>query len=144
MPRQCQSVRLVKKLLSVAASQRWRTTAPGTYQRSQPRLRRAVAEVDLLAVHAKALVEAAELVEHRAAEEQAAAEHPVGLDGLGGTLVEEVVVALVLERRAQATQRRAPDERAAHGREAAPRRLPGAVRIDQLRPRHAAAGVRLA
>ena len=129
----------MKKLLSVAASQRWRTTAPGTYQRSQPGLGGAVAEVDLLAVHAEALVEASEPVEHRAAEEQAAPEHPVGLDRLGGTLVEQVVVALVLERRAQAAERRAANERAADGGEAAPRRLPGAVFVHELRPCDAAA-----
>jgi hypothetical protein len=34
--RQCQSVRRVQKVRSVSASQRWRTTASGTYQRSQP------------------------------------------------------------------------------------------------------------
>src|SRR5688572_10843512 len=83
---------------------------------------RPVAEVDLLAVHPEAFVEAAELLQHRAAEQEAAAEHPVGLDGLGWTLVEEVVVALVLERRAQAAERRAADERAADGGKAAPRR----------------------
>ena len=36
IPRQCQSVRRVKSLRSVSRSQRWRTTAAGTYQRSHP------------------------------------------------------------------------------------------------------------
>ena len=36
MPRQCQSVRRVNMRRSVSRSQRWRTTAPGTYQRSHP------------------------------------------------------------------------------------------------------------
>ena len=53
------------------------------------------------------------------------------------------MVALVLERRAQAAERRAADERAADGREAAPRGLPGAVGIDELRAGDAAAGMRL-
>ena len=34
--RQCHSVRRVQNVWSVSASQRWRTTACGTYQRSQP------------------------------------------------------------------------------------------------------------
>src|SRR3954453_21812207 len=54
----------------------------------------AVGEVDVLAVEAEALVEAAELVEHRAAQKQEAAEHPVRLDGPGGPLVEVVVAVL--------------------------------------------------
>jgi hypothetical protein len=50
------------------------------------RLRRSVPEVDV-AVEPKALVEAAELFEHLAAQEQEGAEHPVGRDRLGGTLL---------------------------------------------------------
>ena len=83
-----------------------------------PGPRGAVAEVDLLAVHAEARVVAAELVEHLAAEEERAAEHPVGLDRLGRVLVEVVVRALALLRREGAAERRAADERPADGREA--------------------------
>src|SRR5204862_1252873 len=66
-----------------------------------------VAEVDVLAVEAEALVEAAELVEHRAAEHEERAEHPVGLDRLGGPLVEEVVRG---RRLGDAAERRPADE----------------------------------
>src|SRR4029079_10922088 len=59
----------------------------------------AVAEVDLLAVHPEDRVVAAELVEHGPAQEQRAAEHPVGLDRLLRPLVELVVPTLALERR---------------------------------------------
>ena len=38
IPRQCQSVSLVRNLRSVAAACAWLTTASGTYQRSQPAL----------------------------------------------------------------------------------------------------------
>jgi hypothetical protein len=58
------------------------------------RLRGAITQVDVLAVEAEALVEAAELLEHRATEQQEAAEHPVGLDGLRRPLVQVVVPAL--------------------------------------------------
>ena len=77
------------------------------------RVRGAVAEVDVLAVEAEARVEAAELVEHRAAQEQEGAEHPVGLDRLGRALVEVVVRALALVAADELAQRRAADERAA-------------------------------
>jgi hypothetical protein len=42
------------------------------------------------------------------------------LDGLCGTLVQQVVLALALERGKEATERRTPDERAADRREAPP------------------------
>ena len=60
-------------------------------------LRRAVVEVDVLAVHPEARVPAADLVEHRAAQQQERAEHPVRLHRLGRALVEQVVAALVAE-----------------------------------------------
>src|SRR5581483_10103869 len=93
-----------------------------------PGLRRAVAEVDLLAVHREARVEAAELVEHRAPEEQEAAEHPVRLDRPGRALVEVVVRSLPLERPEERAARRTPDERPPDRREPAARGLPRAVR----------------
>ena len=52
------------------------------------------------------------------------------------------MVALVLERRAELAERRAPDERSAHGRGGAGRAA-RSRRVDQLRPGHAAARVRL-
>ena len=61
-------------------------------------LARAVGEVDLLAVEPVALVEAAELVEQLAAEEEERAEQPVGGGRLGRVLVEQVVAALALLR----------------------------------------------
>ena len=84
------------------------------------------------------LVEAAELVEHRPAQEQEAAEHPVGLDRLvRARLVEMEVVALVHEL----AQRRPPDDRPVT---VGKRRRDGcgaAVRIDHARPGDAAARV---
>src|SRR3954467_15164467 len=47
-----------------------------------PRALRAVLQVDVLPVETKALVETAELVEHRAAVHQEPGEHPVRLDRL--------------------------------------------------------------
>src|SRR5437773_7697840 len=78
----------------------------------------AVGEVDLLAVEVVALVEAAELLEQLAAEEEEGAEQPVGLDRLGRVLVEEVVAALALLRLQHAPERGPADDRSAHGREA--------------------------
>ena len=98
---------------------------------------RAVTEVDLLAVHPKAFVEPAELLEHRPPEEEAAAEHPVGAHGLRRPLVEDVVPALVLERRPQPAQGRTADEGASDGREAAAGRLPAAIGVRELRARDA-------
>src|SRR5690349_9058074 len=60
-----------------------------------PGLHRAVLKIDVLAVEAEALVEAAELLEHRPAHEQEPAEHPIRLNGLAGRgLVEVEVPAL--------------------------------------------------
>src|SRR5919108_3970870 len=88
-----------------------------------------IGEVDLLAVEAVAVVEAAELVEHLAAQEQERAQHPVGLDRLLRPLVEQVVIPLALLRAEQAPQRRPAENRAGDGREAAPSRLPRAVGV---------------
>ena len=92
-----------------------------------------VAEVDVLAVEAEALVEPAELVEHLAAQKQERGEHPVGLDRLGRALVEQVVVDLARLRAQGLPERRSPDDRAADGRESAARRLPACRRGTQLR-----------
>src|ERR1044072_5149949 len=73
-------------------------------------LRGAVAEVDVLAVEAEAGVEAAQLVEHRAAQQDEAAEEPVRLRGLRRILAEVIVRALARERRQQTAQRRPADE----------------------------------
>src|SRR5581483_10834187 len=86
-----------------------------------------VAEVDVIDVVAEAGVPAAYLVEHRAPHEQEGAEQPVRLDGLVRPLVGQVVGALALERAEQPAQRRAADEGAADGGEAAAGGLPGAV-----------------
>src|SRR3954464_4722264 len=56
-------------------------------------LRRAVLQVDVLAVEAERGIESAELVEHRPAQEQEAAEHPVDLHGLVRQRLVEVEVA---------------------------------------------------
>src|SRR6516164_9031851 len=106
------------------------------------RLREPVAEVDLLAVHAEALVEAADLVERRSAYQHEPPEHPVGFDRLGRALVELIVVALAFERRERPPERRAPDERAADGREETARRLPRAVGVEHLRAGGATARMR--
>src|SRR5262245_16592354 len=99
------------------------------------RLRGPVAEVDVLAVVTEAGVPAVDLLEQRAAHEEEGAEHPIGLHGLGGTLVEGVVLALGLVRRAEPAKRRAAYDRATHGRKAPPGRLPAAVRPLHLRAR---------
>src|ERR1051326_4741520 len=83
------------------------------------RLRGAIAEIDVLAVQREAGVEAAELVEHRAAEAEEAAEQPVGLHRLDGLLAEVVVGVLVRERRGKPAKRCPPHEGAAHRRKPA-------------------------
>ena len=95
---------------------------------------RAVAEVDVLDIVAVALVPAAELVQHRAAQEQERAEQPVRLHGPSGPLAEVVVRALALERREQPPQRRPSDDRARDGGEAPARRLPRPVRPERRGP----------
>ena len=99
------------------------------------RAHRAVAEVDVLDVVTVALVPAAELVEHHATHEEECAEQPVGLDRLVDVLVEVVVRRAGARAGEEQPQRRPADERATHGREAPPRRLPRAVG-----PRDARAG----
>src|SRR5215203_5313692 len=59
-------------------------------------LRGPVGEVDVLAIQPEAFVEAAELVERFAAQEQEGAEHPVDLRRLLRRLVEDVMRALAL------------------------------------------------
>jgi hypothetical protein len=73
-----------------------------------------VGEVDVLAVEAEAFVEAAELVEHLAAEQQERAEHPVGFDRIGGPVVVEVPLGVQ-----PAAKRRSAHDRPAHRREPA-------------------------
>src|SRR5437773_6806205 len=104
--------------------------------------RRAVTEIDVLSVEAVTLVEAAQLVEHVAPQEEERGEHPVGLDRLGRPLVEQVVVPLPCLRMEERTEGSPPDDRAADRREAAARRLPAAVR--ELEPRPDPAGARIA
>ena len=93
-PAQCQSVRRVSKRLSVTAM----CVVPDDPRgRDVPALpaspHRPVLEVDVLSVEPEALVEAAELVEHRPAQEQESAEHPVGLRRLRRRRLVEVEVA---------------------------------------------------
>src|SRR6266511_4756770 len=71
-------------------------------------VRSAIGEVDVLAVHAEARVEAAELVEHLASKEEKRAEQPVGFDRLRMALV-EVVVRTLRVRSCEPPQRRAAD-----------------------------------
>ena len=71
----------------------------------------------------KALVEAADLVEHRAAQQQAGAEHPVALDRRVGDVGEVVPGLRGLDVAHERAQRRAPHERAADRREATARAL---------------------
>ena len=136
MPRKCHQVRRVRKRLSITAAYSVADDRGRHVPALPPGLRGPVAEVDVLAVHAEARVEAAELLEHRPAHEQERGEHPVGLHGLLGSLVEEVVRPLPLERREDEAQRRAAHDRAADGREPAARGLP------RRRPPRAAAGRR--
>src|SRR3712207_5369274 len=75
------------------------------------RLRRPVAEVDVLPVEPEALVEPAEVLEHFAPEEEERAKHPVCLHRLARPLVEEVVTPLALARAKQEPKRRAANER---------------------------------
>src|SRR6266536_4897305 len=56
-------------------------------------LRRAVTELDVLAVEAEALVEAPELVKPLATEKEERAQHPVCGDRLARALVQQVVAA---------------------------------------------------
>ena len=63
------------------------------------------------AVAVVALVEAAELAQHRAPQKKERAEEPVRLDRAVDVLVEVVMRALALERREQPPERRAADER---------------------------------
>ena len=135
--RQCQSVRRVRKRRSVTAACAWRDGRLRDVPALPAGLRGPVAEVDVLAVEAEALVEAAELVEHLAAQEEEGGEHPVGLDRLGRPVLEQVVVELPGLRAEDRAQRRPPDDRAADRREAAARGLPAAVREEQLRADHA-------
>ena len=77
--RQCQRVCRVRKRLSVTAACAWRTDGLRDEPALPAGLPGPVAEVDVLAVEAEAFVEAAELVEHLAAQEEERAEHPVRL-----------------------------------------------------------------
>ena len=142
IPRACQSVCRERKLpvddrRVVVDDDRARDVPP-----LPARLHRPVAEVDVLAVVPEPRVPAADLLEHRAALKQERAEQPVGLHGLRRALVEEVVVALLVGA-AEAAERCAANDRPAHGRKEAPRRLPGAVRPAGLRARDAAARMRI-
>src|SRR3954465_15956030 len=53
-----------------------------------------VAEMHVLAVEPEPGVEAAELVEHLAAEEQERGQHPLCGSGLGGAVLQEIVIEL--------------------------------------------------
>ena len=104
---------------------------------------RAVLQLDVLPVHGEALVEAADLVEHAPAQQQAGAEHPVALDRSLGLLCQVVPGLGGLDVADQRAQRRTPHERAGDRREAPARALQGAIPLEQPRPRDAAALVRL-
>src|SRR5262249_15159455 len=103
-------------------------------------LGRAVLQIDVLSVEAKARIEAADLVQHRATNEQEAAEHPVGLNGLRRRRLIEVEVLFLADFLAQ---RGAADNRPTDGREAAARWLPRAVWVGHLRAGDTAAFMRL-
>ena len=133
MPRACQSVWRERNRWSITAAYVVRHDCLRHVPALPARLRRAVAEVDVLAVVAVPGVPAADLVEHRAAHEQERTEHPVRRNGLGRPLVEGVVVALRLVRRSEPANRRPADDRSAHRREAPARRLPAAVGPPHLR-----------
>src|SRR6266536_6403555 len=75
------------------------------------RTRCAIAEVDVLAVESVALVESAELIEQLPAKKQECAQHPVGLDRAGGTVVELVVSPLALLRVDEPSQGCSSDDR---------------------------------
>ena len=77
---------------------------------------RAILQVDVLAVQAKGRIEAAELVEHLPPQQEEAAEHPVGLDGLLRIGLVEVVMVLEVDDLAKG---RPANEGAADGGEAA-------------------------
>ena len=104
--------------------------------------RRAVAELDVLAVEPKVFVEAAQLFQHLALHQQEGGEHPIRLHGFERSLVEQVVVALPLEGTQRVAKRGPADERAGYRRKAALRGLPAPVRIAQLRAGDAAASAR--
>src|SRR6266545_851182 len=108
-----------------------------------PRPRRAITQVDVLAVEAKAGVEAADLVEHVAAEENEPAEQPVRLHRPRDVLAEVVVRTLAFQWTQHAPKRCAAAERSAHGREAATRRNELTVEPKHPRAGHAAARPRL-
>src|SRR6202162_4587596 len=93
----------------------------------------AVAEVDILAIEAKGLVDDAELVEHLARKEQEGADHPVGLHRLCGTLLDQVVAALPLLRLEQTPEGRASHDRAPDRRGAPAGSLKRSVRVAQER-----------
>ena len=104
------------------------------------RLRGAVGDVDVLDVVPEAGVPAADLLQHRAAHQQAgAAEQPVALDRLDRARA--VVSGLVLVGATQEPERRSAPDRAEHVGEAAERRLPGAVRPEDERADEAGARV---
>ena len=133
MPRQCHSVRRVKKravgrTLPFVVDDRF-----GHIPAFPAGSGRAVAEVDVLTVEPEAGVKAPELVQHRAAKQEEAAEQPVGGHRLGRLLVEVVVAALPFERREQPPQRRAADD-------ARPRRSGSAAAT--ARPRRAMPSMR--
>src|SRR5919202_6474441 len=90
------------------------------------RLRGAIAEVDVLAVEAEALVEATEFVEHLAAQEQERAHHPVGLDRGRRAVVQQVVRPLPPLGIEEEPERRPAEQRRPECREATTRSLPGA------------------
>ena len=104
------------------------------------RLRRPVGEVDVLDVVAEAGIPAADLFQHRAAQQQTgAAEEPVALHRLGrtGAVVGDLVPVGIAEQ----PQRRPAPDRPEHGREPAQARLPGAVGPEHERSDEAGARV---
>ena len=121
-----------------------RASRPRRARTSAPSPRgRAVLQLDVLAVHREALVEAADLVEHRRRSSRQAPSiqsHSTGVVGHVGEVVAGLGRLDVAHERAQ---RRAAHERAADGREAAARALQRAVALEQPRAGDAAALVRL-
>src|SRR5215213_3431981 len=107
------------------------------------RLRGAVGEIDVFAVEPEAGVEAAELLEHRAAQEHETPEEPIRPHRLVRLVAEVVVLALPLERRTQTAQRRAARERAAYRREPATRRHELAMNAGHARTGDSAPRMRL-
>ena len=107
------------------------------------RAHRPVAEIDVLAVEAEAVVEAAELIEHLTPQEDERADQPLGVGGLGRLLVQEVVVALARPWVEEPAKRRPADERAPDRGKGSTARLPAAVRVAQLRADHTRPGIRV-